>query len=392
MAQALSGSGTRATQGTLAQEKFGQPTASLPEGIEVRWNQEVRAHRPEGLRLSGQNAFDSLRLAGGTASTSNYGNAATQGSAQGSAHGASLEAGASSATALGGADGNQAGLASSSAAAKLAARVAERQEAVRERRETASRETSSPATKNKTSGTQALLQSLAARLTGARGEAAGNSSQAQTLGEARLGQALGQVSNAQGSSSQGSNSEASLNNGFSQNLQGNSATSSARASAAPAFTTASSFVREQVFVNIQRAVEGNLESMTVKLRPELLGRIEIRLDGDASGRLNIVVLAERGETLDLLQRDAKQLEQALQEAGVRTQDQGLQFGLKGQGNAQTEGEAQRQDAGESPSSADGDTETEGSESASDEETSSSASASVIDRLQVRQDGRLNVKV
>ena len=334
----------------------------------MRSTQEVRAHRPEGLRLSGQNAFDSLRLVGNSATGS-------------STSGASAEASASSATLANNADAAQAGVVSSSAAAKLAARMAERRESAREGATRERREATSPADKSKTSSTQALLQSLAARLTGARADAAGNPPLAQTLGEARLGQA----SNAQGSNSQGSNSEASLNNGFSQSLQGNAASTSARASAST-FTTASSFVREQVFVNIQRAVEGKLESMTVKLRPELLGRIEIRLDGDAAGRLQIVVLAERGETLDLLQRDARQLEQALQEAGIRTQDQGLQFGLKGQGNAQTQGEAQRQDAAGSTTDAKGDAEAE--DGALEEELSSS----IVEKLQVRQDGRLNVKI
>ena len=388
LAQTLSGAGGNVRQGLNSGSN--SEKTSLPEGIDVRWSQEVRAHRPEGLRLSGQNAFDSLRLAGSAKQTLSYGNAATSASV-----GTSGDATAASSTALNGGGSAQAGLASSSAAAKTAARAAERQEAARERREDAS-----PVRKSKTSGTQTLLQSLAARLTGARGEAAGNQQgggdrAVQTFGETRLGQSLGQASSlqglgSQGSGSQGSNSEASLNNGFSQSLQSSSASSSARAgSAASTFMTASSFVREQVFVNIQRAVEGKVESLTVKLRPELLGRIEIRLDGDAAGRLQIVVLAERGETLDLLQRDAKQLEQALQEAGIRTQDQGLQFGLKGQGNAQTQGEAQGQEAGESLShDTDSDAETEGSESASDAETLSS----VVERLQVRQDGRLNVEL
>ena len=388
LAQALSTTATRATQGTSAQGKAAE-TPSLPESIDVRLTQEVRAHRPEGLRLSAQNAFDSLRPANSAAQTTGYGNAAN-GISSSTSGAASLEGKTSSA--LSGSDTAQAGLVSSSAAAKLAARVAERQEGLRERREA-----SSSTTKDKPNGTQALLQSLASRLTGGRGEAASNlggntgqdggSRAAQTLGQA-LGQLSG--SSAQGSNSQGSNSDASLNNGFSQSLPGQSASNSnaARGSASSSFTTASSFVREQVFVNIQRAVEGKVESLTVKLRPELLGRIEIRLDGDAAGRLQIVVLAERSETLDLLQRDARQLEQALQDAGIRTQDQGLQFGLKGQGNAQTEGEAQRQ--GETASS---DT-TSGAEADDGEggELGEETLSSVVDRLQVRQDGRLNVEI
>jgi len=44
-----------------------------------------------------------------------------------------------------------------------------------------------------------------------------------------------------------------------------------------------------------------------------------------------MVLAERPETLEMLQRDARGLERALQDAGLKTESGGLSFGLRGDG-------------------------------------------------------------
>ena len=50
------------------------------------------------------------------------------------------------------------------------------------------------------------------------------------------------------------------------------------------------------------------------------------------GRAVAVVSAERPETLDLLQRDAAGLRQALQDAGLSTDSKSLSFNLQGEGS------------------------------------------------------------
>ena len=59
-------------------------------------------------------------------------------------------------------------------------------------------------------------------------------------------------------------------------------------------------------------------------------------DGNVSSRL----VVDKAETLDLLQRDAGDLQRALQDAGLKTTDNGLSFSLRDQGFA---GGGQNQD-------------------------------------------------
>jgi len=71
----------------------------------------------------------------------------------------------------------------------------------------------------------------------------------------------------------------------------------------------------------------------IRLDPPELGRIDVRLDIDHDGQVTSRLIVERAETLDLLKRDAPQLERALQDAGFKTSDSGLQFSLRDQGFA-----------------------------------------------------------
>jgi hypothetical protein len=71
----------------------------------------------------------------------------------------------------------------------------------------------------------------------------------------------------------------------------------------------------------------------IRLDPPELGRIDVRLDVDRHGQVTSRLVVERAETLDLLRRDAAGLERALQDAGLKTGDNGLQFSLRDQGLA-----------------------------------------------------------
>jgi flagellar hook-length control protein FliK len=68
----------------------------------------------------------------------------------------------------------------------------------------------------------------------------------------------------------------------------------------------------------------------IRLDPPELGRIEVRLDVDRDGHVTSRLIADRSDTLDLLRRDASGLERALQDAGLKTADNGLQFSLRDQ--------------------------------------------------------------
>ena len=72
----------------------------------------------------------------------------------------------------------------------------------------------------------------------------------------------------------------------------------------------------------------------IRLDPPELGRIEVRLDVDRDGNVTSRMIADRSDTLDLLRRDASGLERALQDAGLKTADNGLQFSLRDQSTGQ----------------------------------------------------------
>jgi chemotaxis protein MotD len=68
----------------------------------------------------------------------------------------------------------------------------------------------------------------------------------------------------------------------------------------------------------------------IRLDPPELGRVDVRLDVDRHGQVTSRLVVEKAETLDLLRRDAPELERALQQAGLKTGDNGLQFSLRDQ--------------------------------------------------------------
>lgn len=100
-----------------------------------------------------------------------------------------------------------------------------------------------------------------------------------------------------------------------------------------------------VAVHIHRAAAKGQDRISIRLNPAELGQIEVRLKLGADGVTRAVVHADRPETLDLLQRDARGLERALQDAGLKTDSNSLSFTLRdhGQGGLQ-HGDGQASDA------------------------------------------------
>jgi len=89
-------------------------------------------------------------------------------------------------------------------------------------------------------------------------------------------------------------------------------------------------VSPRVAVEIVSRAQDGLRRFEIRLDPPELGRIDVRLDVDREGRVSSRLVADKAETLELLRREAPELERALQQAGLKTGDNGMQFTLRDQ--------------------------------------------------------------
>jgi flagellar hook-length control protein FliK len=87
---------------------------------------------------------------------------------------------------------------------------------------------------------------------------------------------------------------------------------------------------QQVAVHLNRAVVEGEDRLRIQLRPAELGRIDVQLH-IADGRVSAHITADNASTLDLLQKDARGLEKALQDAGLQTDSGSLSFNLRDEG-------------------------------------------------------------
>lgn len=90
-------------------------------------------------------------------------------------------------------------------------------------------------------------------------------------------------------------------------------------------------------VEIAARAQAGGNRFEIRLDPPELGRIDVRLDVDRSGQVTSRLVVEKAETLDLLRRDAAELERALQQAGLKTAENGMQFSLRDQSFAGRDG-------------------------------------------------------
>lgn len=82
-----------------------------------------------------------------------------------------------------------------------------------------------------------------------------------------------------------------------------------------------------IALQIAKHVAKGVSTFEIRLDPAELGRVDVKLELAQDGRVTAHLAVERPETLDLLQRDAKALEQALRDAGLDTDDASLEFSL-----------------------------------------------------------------
>lgn len=101
-------------------------------------------------------------------------------------------------------------------------------------------------------------------------------------------------------------------------------------------------ILDQLNVQISKAAKEGMDKISIQMRPEALGRVEVQLKLGQDGQLSAMIVADKVETLDALKRDSSQLERSLADAGFKTDQGSLQFSLRGdQQNQQQAGAAGR---------------------------------------------------
>ncbi|WP_343869688.1 flagellar hook-length control protein FliK, partial [Caenispirillum bisanense] len=97
-------------------------------------------------------------------------------------------------------------------------------------------------------------------------------------------------------------------------------------------------------------------TITLQVRPERLGQVDVKLQFGQDNHVRVQVVADSREAIDVLRADARSLERALNDAGLKTDDTSLSFELRGgDRDAQQQQDRQQQTgtAGRPSSSDDG---------------------------------------
>jgi flagellar hook-length control protein FliK len=91
----------------------------------------------------------------------------------------------------------------------------------------------------------------------------------------------------------------------------------------------------QIAREIVRRFDGDNTTFDLRLDPPELGRVEVRLDVSRDHRVTAVISADSPQALADLARNARELEQMLNDAGLQLSDSGLSFDLRqgSEGNA-----------------------------------------------------------
>jgi len=101
------------------------------------------------------------------------------------------------------------------------------------------------------------------------------------------------------------------------------------AQAATASTLAASTL-DQIAFNLQQSLRIGLNQIEIQLKPASLGSIDVKLEMTHDGRMTAVISSDRSDTLNLLQRNSGELQQALRDAGLQTDSGSLSFNLRGE--------------------------------------------------------------
>jgi len=86
-------------------------------------------------------------------------------------------------------------------------------------------------------------------------------------------------------------------------------------------------IAKQVNLQVTRAVKNGRNEFTMRLNPSELGSVRVKMSFHESGSVSARFLVERPETLELLQREVRGMERAVEAGGHKVDAQGLSFNL-----------------------------------------------------------------
>ena len=92
-------------------------------------------------------------------------------------------------------------------------------------------------------------------------------------------------------------------------------------------------VVEQVKVNITKSAVKGVDTIDIELKPEELGKVQVRMYISKDGKLHADIVTSRQETADLLQREIESLSKAFQDAGYDTDKQNFNFSFQKENQA-----------------------------------------------------------
>ncbi len=92
--------------------------------------------------------------------------------------------------------------------------------------------------------------------------------------------------------------------------------------------------QDRIALAIVRQLEAGVSRFEIRLDPPELGRIDVKMSLRADGHVSAQLTADRPDTLELLQRDARVLQRALSDAGLTMDSGSLSFGLRDRGGRQ----------------------------------------------------------
>jgi flagellar hook-length control protein FliK len=79
-----------------------------------------------------------------------------------------------------------------------------------------------------------------------------------------------------------------------------------------------------------RRSEAGEKNFEIRMDPPELGRIDVKMQVSTDGKVSAALAVERPETLELLTRDSRALEQALKDTGLDVGSGALSFSLRDQ--------------------------------------------------------------